>query len=190
MPLVPFLRRSEGGPFDEGLPPELEAPAVGGLWNLFRLLAGIFLALLLGYFGLRFGYKAFLAREIKQAEAALEELEARVPKTEQDKLIRFYSQLTDLRSLLQGHVSVSRFLPVLEDNTNTRVFVTQFDLNVLERRLSLQAVAASYDAFVEQLEAYNQMSEVIRYAVRETALEGTRVRFGVDLYLQPEVFKG
>lgn len=192
MPLTPFLRRgSEDDRLNEAFPPELEAPpAGGGLSNLFRLLAGIFAALLIGYFGLRYGYTAFLNREIKQAEEALAELEARVPKTEQDKLIRFYSQLTDLRALLQGHVSVSRFLTVVEDSTNRSVFLTQFDLNVPERRLSLQGVAATRDAFVEQLEAYRVLPAVIRSTVRETALEGPRVRFGVDLYLQPEVFKG
>lgn len=158
-------------------------------WRLF-LAALIILAIaILYYAGLAFGYKTYLNNRIESKDAEIAELAAAIPKDDQARLIRFYTQLQSLKNLLDQHVINSKILPFLEKNTNKSVFYNKLDLDVAQRSLDLDGVAASYQILAQQLEAFKQAPEVERYLINNSQYNQGVVRFAISVILKPELLK-
>ena len=168
-----------------------EAPQqIGFLWSLMRFLFLVFLVLLLSYVGLAFGYTPFVERQIAKREADIEALSGRVPQAEQEDLLRFYFQIADLQDILKNHVGGSKAFSFLEGKTHSQVFFTSAVLSTAEQRLTLEGIAPSYAAVTEQLQAFDETSEVLRYSLTNTETERAgRVQFGAILYLAPQLFR-
>ena len=149
----------------------------------------LFLAMLLGYLALAFGYGPYLKGEIKDSKDKKSALEKQVSIEDQEELVRLYSQIKNIDGLLSSHVLASRVLAFLETNTAKQVTYAGADLSVLDKRLILEGVAASYDELVRQLAAYEQAPEVERTNLEGSDASGGVVRFKVSLTLKPEVFK-
>ena len=147
------------------------------------------LTMLLGYLVLTFGYGPYLKGEINDSKAKLDALGRQVSVEDQEELIRLYSQINNIERLLSSHVLASRVLAFLETNTAKQVTYAGADLSVLDKRLILEGVAASYDELVRQLAAYEQAPEVGRTNLEGSDASGGVVRFKVSLTLEPEVFK-
>jgi len=149
----------------------------------------LFLAMLLGYLALAFGYGPYLKGEIKDSKDKKSALEKQVSIEDQEELVRLYSQIKNIDGLLSSHVLASRVLAFLETNTAKQVTYAGADLSVLDKRLILEGVAASYDELVRQLAAYEQAPEVGRTNLEGSETSAGAVRFRVSLILKPEVFK-
>ena len=147
------------------------------------------LTMLLGYLVLTFGYGPYLKGEINDSKAKLDALGRQVSVEDQEELIRLYSQINNIERLLSSHVLASRVLAFLETNTARQITYTGADLSILDRRLTLDGVAASYDELVKQLAAYEQAPEVGRTNLEGSETSAGAVRFRVSLILKPEVFK-
>ncbi len=173
--------------FPEKLGPE--RVVVGWPWRLllFSLLVLVTVAVL--YVGLDFGYKIYLNAQIRARDAAIDKLSQSIPKEEQDKFINFYSQLANLRYLLDSHIITSRIFPFLEANTNRLVYYNFVDMKLKESRLDLEGVAQSYGIFSQQLEAFSRAAEVERLVVSESQSINGAVKFRLYLILKPDVFK-
>lgn len=162
---------------------------IGWPWRffLFSLLVAITAAIVYG--GLAFGYKPFLNVQIKEQEAAIEQLSQVVPKKEQESFLAFYSQLVNLQNILTNHAAISKTFPFLQLNTNKQVFYTAIDLRVPERRLGLEGFASNYGIFSQQLQAFSVAPEVETLIINDSnALEG-RVKFRLSLTLKPSLLK-
>lgn len=144
---------------------------------------------LLTYAGLSFGYRPYLQNQIAAADQAVNQLAASVPVSDQEKLVAFYSQILNLKSVLDNHIIASKILPFLERNTNRRVYYSRLDVDVNQRSLSLEGVAENYEILAQQLEAFNQAGEVERFLINESQLAEGRARFKVLIILSPAMFK-
>lgn len=149
----------------------------------------VFLLVLLGYFGLAYGYTASLRDGIDDANAKLDELNRRISGDDQKELARLYSQISNIETLLSSHVLTSRILTFLEANTAQQVTYIGADLSVPDRRLTLDGAAVSYDELVRQLVAYERTSEVQRISLENSEAVGQIVRFKVSLVFKPEIFR-
>src|SRR3990172_176203 len=92
----------------------------------------MFLLVALTYFGLSVGYKAYLNRDIDKLEGALNDLRFEVPQEEQDELVSFFSQVANIKKVLDEHVIASNFFSVLEKNTHSQIAYTNMDLSVAD----------------------------------------------------------
>ncbi len=149
----------------------------------------LFLAMLLGYAVLALGYGPFLKGEISDSKAKLDALGRQVSVEDQNELIRLYSQINNIEKLLSSHVLTSRVLTFLETNTAREVTYTGADLSILDRRLTLDGAASSYDELARQLAAYERAPEVQRTNLDGSETNGGVISFRVSLILKPEVFK-
>lgn len=181
-----FLKRNnDANNFREPSPPQS-----GFLWNLLRILFLVFVALLLAYGGLKFGYTPFLNRQIDKSQSDIDALATQIPQTSQDQFLSYYFQLLDLKTLLAKHVFVSKTFPFLENNTNKSVFWSNATLSVPEHRLTLDGVALSYVFLTEQLEAFRQAPQITHFTLSNASADKTgRVQFSVTLTLAPQLFK-
>ena len=161
----------------------------GWPWRFFTIsviLLGISLVI---YLGLTFGYRGFLNNQLGKKDQEINQLAASIPKEDQAQLMKFYSQLQNLKSILDQHVLGSKTLPFLEKTTNKKVFYNKLDLDVRQRSLNLDGIAESYEILAQQLEAFNQAPEVERFLINNSQLTQGAVRFSLSVILKPEMFK-
>jgi len=148
----------------------------------------MFLLVALTYFGLSVGYKAYLNQEIKKLETSLDELRFEVPEEEQEELIRFFSQVGNIKTVLDKHIITSNVFRFLEQNTHASIAFTDMDLSTTERKISLDGVAANYDALVAQMSILESVPEVERIVLDNSQLNAGAVSFRLTLTVDASVF--
>lgn len=122
----------------------------------------IFFICLLVYFGLVYGYKPYLDREVGKLDQQIKIFEQQIPVDEQTKIVNFYSQLANLKSLLARHIVTSPLLGWLEGRTQTNVYFTKFHLNTQSSQLSLGGISKTIDDLTQQLQIFQEDQNVRR----------------------------
>ncbi len=169
---------------------EPERLPVGWPWRLFVAAFAVFLATVLGYVGITFGYQPYLKEQIQQKTNEIEQLTEIIPKAEQDQFVNFYSQLVNLKSILDNHVIASPVFTLLERITHPRVFFANAGVRFREGEIELSGLAESYTAITEQLEVLNQAPEIDRFLVSQTQLgEDNLVGFKISVRLKKDALK-
>lgn len=151
---------------------------VGWPWRLLIFAIALFAFSLLVYFGVRFGYSSYLEGRITEVDAALAALTGEVTATEQEQLVGFYSQIVNLKSVLEEHEYGANIFTFLEKYTLPDVQFTEAELNVEGRTLSLQGNGPSVATVGAQLAALETAPGVLRVLLRDVSAEG-RVTFSL-----------
>ena len=94
-----------------------------------------------------------------------------------------------MKNLLDQHVVSSKILPLIEKNTNKKIFYNKLDLDVAQRSLNLDGIAESYQILAQQLEAFKQTPGVERFLLNNSQFNQGVVRFNVTVVLKSELFK-
>jgi hypothetical protein len=166
-----------------------ERAAVGAPWKLF-VFSLIFLGAVIGsYAGLIFGYRPYLNSRIEAVQAQIDDLATSVSAEEQADLLRFYSQIVNLKTLLDSHVTFSKFFPFLERRTNNRVSFDVMFVNSATRELVLEGVAENFSILSEELQSLHQAPEIADYTLNQSQLADGRVRFRISAEIPPALFK-
>lgn len=166
-----------------------EKLSVGWPWRLFVFSLVLLAISLITYVGILFGYKPFLQNQIELKDKEINRLADTVSKTDQEQLTKFYSQLLNLKSILDQHIVTNKILPFLEKNTNKSVFYTKLSAKAGDYSLTLEGFADSFEILAQQLEAFRQAKEVNRFIINESQLVEGRVRFKLTAFLMPTMFK-
>ena len=148
----------------------------------------LFFFFLAGHPGFAFGYHPYVNKLIAERDAEIEELAQTIPKEDQENFLTFYSQLVNLKSILSRHPAGSRVFPYLESSTNQKVYFTRFDLDLRDKKATLDGVADSYDVLTEQLRVFEQSPEILSYTLGGVSQTGDRVAFGLTLILRSSLF--
>src|SRR3989304_3721474 len=108
-----------------------EPPKTPGWAGQFLMFSGtLFFIAAFVYLGLVFGYRPYLASEVRKLQDQINIFIQQIPLEEQNKIINFYSQLLNLRSLLDNHAISSQLFDWLEQNTQVNVYYDRFDVNL------------------------------------------------------------
>ncbi len=161
----------------------------GAPWKIFVFSLIFFGAVFGSYLGLILGYKPYLNSRVAAVQQEIDNLAASISAEEQNELLRFYSQIVNLRSLLGSHVSLAKFFPFLEKRTNRRVSYDVMFANSSTRELILEGIAESYAVLSEDLQALHQSPEISNYTLNQSQAGEGRVRFRVTAVLAPELFR-
>ncbi len=162
---------------------------VGWPWRFLMFTVLIAATVGVGSVGLAFGYKPLLDSRLTGQDAALTDLGKVIPAKQQDEFVRFYSQLVNLQSLLDTHVTASPLFGLLESRTNASVSYAVMELRVPERKIVLEGNASNYKAFAEQLQSFTEAPEVESVIVNDSnALEG-KVKFRITVTMREGIFK-
>lgn len=180
------MQQFKQNPLEQFAPEKLP---VGWPWRLFTISLVIFGVALFTYLGLIVGYEPYLQSKIQEKDAEINQLAQIVSKDDQEKFIQFYSQLTNLKNLLDNHIAASKLFPWLEQATNQKVYYSGAHLKVPERELELEGFAESYAILGEQLESFEQAEEVERYILDQSQFSEGKIQFKVKLKLKGDVIK-
>lgn len=161
---------------------------VGWPWRMFIFTLVIFLISLLGYLGLAFGYKPYLQSSIAKVESELNSLSLQINSKDQKSFIEFYSQVANLKSLLNTHVVTSKLFPLLESSTHQKVVYSSVNLIVQEKTLRIEGFADSYETLSAQLALYKQAPWVEKVILDNSSLADKTIKFGARLIIKNEAF--
>lgn len=162
---------------------------VGAPWKIFLFSILLLGTMIAAYAGLRIGYVPYVEGRLRELDANLAALSEAVPEEEQANLFRFYSQLVNLKGLLDKHVIASKIPAFLEKTTNTRVAYTNVTVDTARRSVTLEGLTDRYDTLAEQLEAVRQSPDVESYLLQESRLSEGKVRFRIFATLRSTMFR-
>lgn len=147
-----------------------KTPGWAGQFLMFS--ATLFFISLFVYLGLVFGYKPYLISEVNKLQDQINSFSQQVPLEEQGKIIDFYSQILNLRSLLENHAATSHLFEWLEKNTQVNVYYERFELNVKTGDLRLGLAGKSIEDINQQLAVFSSKPEVLRMSVSGVVFSG------------------
>jgi len=169
---------------------EAEAPPVGLPWkvlvfSLFLLGLSIFL-----YVGLRFGYRGYLNSESERLEGELSKLSESVQREDREEFIKFYSQIANLKTVLDEHGFSGNAFHFLEKNTIIPIYFKSARFDGLDQKLELSGVARSYESLAQQIDIFSRQKEVINVQLGNAdSGEDLSVNFSATLIFDPSLFE-
>jgi hypothetical protein len=149
----------------------------------------IFFIVLLTYAGLRFGYEPYLNAQLSSLEGQAQKVGQSVSPSDEANLLTFYSQITNIQSLIKNHVFFSQFLTWLERVTEANVYYTNLSFTSGDQ-VTLSGVAKTSADVSEQVAAFEAAPEVSSVTLSSVALGSSlnAWNFNVVLTMQPSVF--
>ncbi len=162
---------------------------VGFPWRLFTFSLILFLFSVFVFFGLKFGYASYLTGQTSALDKKIQDLSNRVSVEDQARFIGFYSQLANLKKILDRHGFSGNIFNFLEKNTVGEVFYTDADFSAGDNELALKGFAASSEMLVAQLSLFDKAPEVKSVFLNQTNTDRGGVSFTLTLDFKPDFFQ-
>lgn len=160
---------------------------VGWPWRLLVFSGALFGLSILVYFGLKFGYAAYLEGRIASVDDRLASLTGEISPDDQERFVSFYSQIVNLKGVLDRHPYGGNTLVFLERYTVPEIRYTEAELQVEDRALTVKGAAPSIDAAGQQFTAFESAPEVEEVLLRDVSVEGG-VSFSVTVFFKDAFF--
>lgn len=153
------------------------AAPVGLPWRL--ALAGVaaFLLSFFIYFGIKFGYLAFLEKQEARADADLENLAETISSQDQEQFVVLYSQIVNLKNVLDEHRFSSGMFPFLEQNVVQGIVFSSADFTMATRTLRLDGIAQGLASLALQVNEFTKAPEVSEVALDKVGVSGSVATF-------------
>jgi len=156
-------------------------PPIGLPWRLSLATGVLFLLSIFVYFGLRFGYRTYLEKQDERLLASLETLAKQVSSEDQEQFVTLYSQIVNLKTVLDQHRFAANIFPLLEREVVSGVFFTSANFDAATRRLQLDGSAASLGGLAVQVAEFGKAPEVATVTVDKVNLSGNVATFSISL---------
>lgn len=166
-----------------------EQISVGLPWHLLIFSIFLFGFSIFIYFGLRVGYESYLSARDAELDKKIEDLSKQVSKEDQQNFIGFYSQLANLKKILENHKFSANVYGFLERNTLPLVYYYEAEFLLEEGTFELKGRADSLETLVAQLSLFDRAPELEKIVLEQMSFEGTEVGFDAVLTFKTEFFK-
>jgi energy-coupling factor transporter transmembrane protein EcfT len=166
-----------------------ESIPVGFPWRLFTFSLILFLFSVFVFFGLKFGYVSYLTSETNALDKKIQDLGNRVSAEDQARFIAFYSQLANLKKILDNHGFSGNIFSFLEKNTLGQVYYNDAGFSGPDGELTLKGFAASSETLVSQLAIFDKAPEVAKVVLNQTNTDQRGVTFALTLTFRADFFK-
>lgn len=156
--------------------------------GLILFCAGILVLTVVIYAGIKFGYEPYLNSQFSSTQTQIATLGQSISSSDTANLLTFYSQISNLQSLLSKHVINSQFFSWLEQNTEANVYYSQFSL-VSGDQITLVGDALSEADVNEQVAVFEASPEVKSVAVTNVGVSGSgKWQFTASLTMNQSLF--
>ncbi|MDO8504321.1 MAG: hypothetical protein Q7S36_00510 [Candidatus Liptonbacteria bacterium] len=161
-----------------------------GIYRQLLLLAGAILAIsLILYGGFSLGYEPYLSGQKDKLDAQIQDFSKRIPLDKQTELIAFYSQLMNVRTLLDRHLLPSNLFNWLETNTQINTSFSKLNFNANNYQLSLFGNSKSPEDVAEQAAIMESQPQVLQLNFNSLGASATGGwQFNVTVYLNQKSF--
>jgi hypothetical protein len=153
------------------------AAPIGLPWRL--ALAGVvaFLLSFFIYFGIKFGYLTFLEKQEARANADLEHLAETISSQEQEQFVVLYSQIINLKKVLDEHRFSSGMFPFLEQNVVQGIVFSGAEFTMANRTLRLDGIAENLASLALQVNEFSKSPEVSEVTLEKVGVSGGAATF-------------
>lgn len=138
------------------------------------------------YVGMRFGFKElYLGKQLEEANATAVKLTHSVTPEEQKQIFNFYSQLSNIDSLLDTRGRALMYFDLIEKNTLKAVTYSSMNLAVSGKAVTIDlgGRTMAYATVVEQMDLYKKMPGVKEVKILGSRAAGQAVD-GIEFSLQ------
>ena len=141
------------------------------------------------YAGLRLGYEPYLNAQLSSVKSQVQKVGQSVSAADEASLITFYSQISNIQSLIKNHIFFSQFLTWLERTTEANIYYTSMFFTSGDQ-ITLTGIAKTSADVSEQVAAFEASPQVSSVALSNSTLStsGNSWTFNVVLTMQPSVF--
>lgn len=141
------------------------------------------------YCGISFVYAPILRAQISGTEDQINKLNESISSADQSKLITYYSQIANLRSLVKNHSFFSPFLTWLETHTEGNVSYATLNFST-GNQVALTGSAKTQADLNQQIAIFQSAPEVKAVSISNVTLVPAvnLWQFSVSLVMQPSVF--
>jgi len=166
-----------------------EPPSTPGWSGKLLMFSGtIFFIALSIYFGLSFGYKPYLTEQIKKINKDIEQFGQQVPVADQLRLVSFYSQLGNIKSLLSAQTVGLRAFDWIEKNTQINTYLKSLSVSFSTEQVSYSASAITMGDALQQMGWLEKKVEVKKVGVGGISSAGSEWQFSVQTTLADGYF--
>lgn len=158
--------------------------------RILMLSSSIFLISLAAYLGILFGYQPYLKSQLDETQLQIETFAQRIPVDQQQKIINFYSQLANLRSLLAKQKIAAAAIPWVQKNTQVNAYFTRFSLSMNENAISMPGRARTLADVAQQLVSLENLPEIKSIGFQSVSLneDDGFWDFALNIVFEPEFF--
>ena len=146
---------------------------------------------LLAFFGLAYGYKPYLESQVAASERDAKKFSQEIPANLQENIVKFYSQITNIKSLLARHGASSKFFDLLEAKTIPNVYFEKLNLASANQEVQLSGRAKTFQDFSAQIAVFQANPLIVKVLVKTSTLDAQGLwAFDVTLTVDPTFFGG
>lgn len=160
---------------------------VGFPWRLLVFSVVIFAFSVFVYLGLRFGYRAYIDTTSSDLDRRLDNLAKVITPKDREEFITFYSQIVNLKTVLDKHPFTSNVFGFLEKNTIGTVYFNDASMDVANKALILHGIAVSFENVAQQMAIFERAREINSAILSDVNLQSNGVAFSVVLTFRSEV---
>lgn len=166
-------------------PADTQGWAVGAVF----FSGGILFLLIIVYLGMSYGYEPYLQSEITNNQNQISALNKSISADDQANLIHFYSQISNLKTLLQKHILTSQFFDWLGKNTEANVYYQSLTV-ASGYKVTATGHAATEADVNQQISIFENSPEVSSVGVSNVVSSPTSAgwNFTVLLNMKPDLF--
>ncbi len=126
------------------------AMPVGLPWRI-MIFSGVILGLAIFFaVGLKLGYEKYLDDQLSRITNNINALSSSV-KDKQQEYVGFYSQIVNIKSVLEKRSITANIFPFLETNTIASVYYTEAEMTSVSQTLSVKGFARSLNDLSQQI---------------------------------------
>lgn len=137
-------------------------------WRLLIFSVVLFGLSLMIYFGFKIGYESYLNSRIDDLDNQLSQLSNTISQQDQQKFVGFYSQIANLKTILNQHVFTANIFPFLEKNTLPQVYYNEGKFDSQAMNLELYGRATSLQTLAQQLAQFEKSPELQTAVLKST----------------------
>lgn len=162
--------------------------AAQGTYKQLLLLSGSLLTIsLILYFGMLLGYEPYLKNQISSLDSQIQEFAKKTPVAQQTELINFYSQLTNLKTLLSKHPSTLNLFTWLQKNSQANTYFTKFSFNGTTYQLALAGTSRTTEDAAAQMAIFESQPEVSRMNFNNLSADPAGGwQFNLTIFIDPK----
>jgi len=167
----------------------VDAPNAGLPWKLTVFSIVLFVFCLFIFAGMKFGYVSYLTSQQENLKKETEALAKKINPDDQVKYVNFYSQTINLKKVLGRHQFSGNIFDFLQEKTATNVYYTKASYLADGGALSVEGVAATSEALVQQLSVFDSAPELKTAVLTQMRFnEAGKISFSIDFIFRDNFF--
>ena len=145
----------------------------GWLGELLLFGITVFSVSLILWAGLKFGYETYLSSQIQKLNGDIQKFNQQISADDRAKLVTFYSQLQNLKTLLNKHTLLTPVFMWLENSTLPQVSYARLSYSPETAQLALNGVARTPSDLTTQLKIFENAPGVSKVSFNNITSSAT-----------------